>query len=518
MTLNQIAIFLVLIAANAREVAGDGGGWEDITPTGVPTETPSFRFDHAMTSVGDVVYLFGGWDGLLPQGDLWAVDLASSAPRWEQINVTAGDAPVARYGHGIEHVGGGTVLLFGGTAGKGAVPLGDAWTLQRPEGGGQHQWQPRSFGGEVPSPRRSFGMACSGSTAWLFGGNSTEGLLADLYSINVREAVPTWRRHAVGAPPPGMSEHGMSIVGSLVFVVGGPHHTPISVDTAEEAPAWRAAPLLPANAARFSFGMASVGSVVWVFGGGVQSGTNASSSGSMDYISIRDFDSLDAGEIVTPAWVQHEIVQSGTVKTPTPRRGVQHGLVRVSNSLVLFGGIGQSSDDTKKLWRYKAGPECPAGAYNASLGTTCSLCSPGRFSLSFATRCSLCRPGSFSDGYGVTGCALCPSGTFSRGVGAVSRGTCEACRAGTYSGRLGAAAQEECVQCPENSYGNAGGVNSRGACEGCAAGTVSGGGATMCRPPWGRVGGGEEGGPRARSEHAVAAMGVSGPIPLSHGG
>ena len=77
---------------------------------------PSARAFHAMAPLGgDQVLLFGGYDGIDPNGESWVYDLSDNT--WTNRTPAAG--PSARFGHAMASLGGDRGLLFGGYDGSG---------------------------------------------------------------------------------------------------------------------------------------------------------------------------------------------------------------------------------------------------------------------------------------------------------------------------------------------------------------------------------------------------------------
>ena len=134
---------------------------------------------------------------------------------------------------------------------------------------------------------------------------------------------------------------------------------------------------------------------------------------------------------------------------------------------------------------------CAPGEYGAGDGArlrdSCQLCPSGTFSAAAAARnvtaCADCKLGAFSAN-GSTACTPCPVGTFSTTPRAASVAACTECREDTYSGEIGASAEDSCQACPAGNKSlagsdslddclgicNIGQTGEPGACEVCAAG------------------------------------------------
>ncbi|HET7678124.1 MAG TPA: kelch repeat-containing protein [Candidatus Limnocylindrales bacterium] len=211
--------------------------WQAIQPRGM---RPAGRFGHTATWVPDVgLVVWSGQAGADFFADLWAFDPAAGS--WREL-AAGGARPAPRYGacaalgpdgslwisHGFTDTGrfadtraydfaagrwsdetpagtlpvkrclhdclwaaDGRLLLYGGQT-DGVASLGDLWALP-PDG----TWQEIAAG---PPPRRLYGLATVGARAWLFGGGGREGLLGDLWTLDL--ASLGWRQEtAAGAPP-----------------------------------------------------------------------------------------------------------------------------------------------------------------------------------------------------------------------------------------------------------------------------------------------------------------------------
>jgi Galactose oxidase, central domain len=92
----------------------------------------------------NVAYLFGGRDGEVVFGDLWAYDLASDT--WEELAAPAG--PAARFGHEAVWVEGTGLVAFAGQAGP-TTFFSDLWTYDP----GAGSWRELPSSGAVPVAR-----------------------------------------------------------------------------------------------------------------------------------------------------------------------------------------------------------------------------------------------------------------------------------------------------------------------------------------------------------------------------
>ena len=106
---------------------------------------PTAREDHTWTgdATGDVAYLFGGRDGTILFGDLWAYELATDT--WTQVPAEGGPAP--RFGHEAVWADGVGLVVFAGQAGTDF--FNDLWAFD-PDAG---TWRQLPASGDVPVAR-----------------------------------------------------------------------------------------------------------------------------------------------------------------------------------------------------------------------------------------------------------------------------------------------------------------------------------------------------------------------------
>lgn len=140
--------------------------WTDISPTGT---RPLKRCLHEAVydAIGDRMLLFGGCSsgfGPCPQGDLWAFDLATHT--WTELTLAEGPLAVSNPGLVFlpQH---NQALLFGGNSQDG--PIADLWILET----APLDWSPLDLIG--PTARRSHDLTLDQhGVLWLFGGKGEE--------------------------------------------------------------------------------------------------------------------------------------------------------------------------------------------------------------------------------------------------------------------------------------------------------------------------------------------------------
>ncbi len=152
----------------------DGTSWTDMNAT----LTTGFHCNgHAIASLGDTIYLFGG---VAAGSDTWAYDGAS----WTQVSTVG---PVGRAFASMTTYGD-KIVLFGGEEDANHI-LNDTWEWDG------STWTERSVAG--PPPRWHAGMAPFAGKLVLFGGDSGSGWLGDTW----RWDGSNWAQASAAGPP-----------------------------------------------------------------------------------------------------------------------------------------------------------------------------------------------------------------------------------------------------------------------------------------------------------------------------
>ena len=104
------------------------GREETLVPSAIrgPATVPSPRSDHDMAydAESDRAILFGGWNGLVPQGDTWAYDFNTN--EWALMNPATGPSP--RFLHAMAYdAESDRVILYGGVQTESLTPTNDTW-------------------------------------------------------------------------------------------------------------------------------------------------------------------------------------------------------------------------------------------------------------------------------------------------------------------------------------------------------------------------------------------------------
>ncbi|XP_010929266.1 adagio-like protein 1 [Elaeis guineensis] len=227
----------------ARELTTlEAAAWRKLTVGGAVE--PS-RCNFSACAVGNRVVLFGGEGvNMQPMNDTFVLDLNASKPEWRYVNVSS--APPGRWGHTLSCLNGSWLVVFGGCGTQGL--LNDVFILdldaQRPE------W--REISGLAPPLPRSWHSSCTldGTKLVVSGGCADSGvLLSDTYLLDVTMEKPMWREIPASWTPPSRLGHSLSVYdGRKILMFGGLAKSgPLrlrssdvfTMDLSEEEPCWR---------------------------------------------------------------------------------------------------------------------------------------------------------------------------------------------------------------------------------------------------------------------------------------
>lgn len=191
------------------------GQWIEQEVKGSP---PSARHGHATAVVGDIAFTFGGCsmeDGeAILYNDLHMLVVTPTELSWEEVP-HSGHLPCARFGHSLCAVRG-ALYLFGGQASLVASEalIGvfrfhlDSLSWEKVCGGGL---APRAL---CPA------VAALGDDIYVMGGVRGGQACNDVFQFNTVSL--TWTPvHTFGVAPSPRCDHGMTAVGTLLYVFGG---------------------------------------------------------------------------------------------------------------------------------------------------------------------------------------------------------------------------------------------------------------------------------------------------------
>lgn len=316
-------------------VAGTGATQPANTWTNQATATaPTAAFSHSMVHVGGgTIILFGGKDDLgTALGETWQYTTGTNT--WAQLSPVT--SPSARDAHDMVFVGNNTALLFGGKDSIGDE-LSDTWTYNATT----NVWTQLTPTGS-PSPRFRHAMAyVGGDLVVLFGGKDDTGVFqSDTWEYDV--TANTWTQATPAVSPTYRVAHKMASGGTGVAVMHGgvDDFQTVYADTWEYTAAtdtWTQITAATSPAERMNHELVSLG------------------NGFLLLYSGKGFDAW--GDAVPGTWVYNLASQTWTNMNPSlePQPVFAYGMAPMGGgSAIIFGGSeldggGNYSTDT---WRY----------------------------------------------------------------------------------------------------------------------------------------------------------------------
>jgi len=201
-------------------------------PINATSTGPTPRFNHASAAVGRKIVIHGGWDGEVScMNDLWVFDTDSFT--WVQPRV-GGLPPTPRYGHSLNLLPDGRILLFGGCAletEKSCVPHYHSDLRQLDTEA--MTWSKPNRVGEKLSGRFGQSVTLVDSSLFIFGGwglggnqdkltNTREGAHS-VCSVNIDGNECTFDVPALDGKQAMEHKYGhtCTLVGSMLLVFGG---------------------------------------------------------------------------------------------------------------------------------------------------------------------------------------------------------------------------------------------------------------------------------------------------------
>ncbi|PWA88565.1 LOV domain-containing protein [Artemisia annua] len=209
------------------------------------------RCNFSACAAGNRLVLFGGEGvNMQPMDDTFVLNLDAVKPEWRQVSVKS--APPGRWGHTLSCLNGSWLVVFGGCGKQGL--LNDVFVLDLDAK--QPTWI-EVFGGGPPPPR-SWHSSCTieGSKLVVSGGCTDAGvLLNDTFLLDLTMEKPTWREIPTSRVPPSRLGHSLSVYGrTKILMYGGLANSghlrlrsseAYTIDLMDESPKWR---LLECNA------------------------------------------------------------------------------------------------------------------------------------------------------------------------------------------------------------------------------------------------------------------------------
>nr|AML77665.1 putative LOV domain-containing protein [Pilularia globulifera] len=227
----------------ARELTSlEGAAWRKIIVGGAVE--PS-RCNFSACAVGNRLVLFGGEGiNMQPMNDTFVLDLGSASPEWRHVHVHS--PPPGRWGHTLSCLNGSLLVVFGGCGHEGL--LNDVFVLDLDAQ--QPVW--REVAGGTPPLPRSWHSSCTldGTKLVVSGGCADSGvLLSDTYLLDLTMDKPMWKEIPVSWTPPSRLGHSLSVYeGCKMLMFGGfaksgslrlRSSDVYTIDLSEEEPNWK---------------------------------------------------------------------------------------------------------------------------------------------------------------------------------------------------------------------------------------------------------------------------------------
>ncbi|XP_073031074.1 adagio protein 3 [Primulina eburnea] len=216
--------------------------WKKLTVGGAVE--PS-RCNFSACAAGNRLVLFGGEGvNMQPMDDTFVLNLDATNPEWRRVIVKS--SPPGRWGHTLSCLNGSWLVLFGGCGSQGL--LNDVFVLDLDA---KHPTWREVFGGTPPLPR-SWHSSCTlgGSKLVVSGGCTDAGvLLSDTFLLDLNMDKPTWKEIPSPWTPPSRLGHSLSVYGKTkILMFGGlakSGHLQLrsgeayTMDMDDEKPQWR---------------------------------------------------------------------------------------------------------------------------------------------------------------------------------------------------------------------------------------------------------------------------------------
>nr|AML78159.1 putative LOV domain-containing protein [Sarcandra glabra] len=227
----------------ARELTTlEAAAWKKLTVGGAVE--PS-RCNFSACAAGNRLVLFGGEGvNMQPMDDTFVLNLDSENPEWRRVKVAS--SPPGRWGHTLSCLNGSWLVVFGGCGKQGL--LNDVYVLDLDA----HQPTWKEVHGEAPPLPRSWHSSCTidGSKLVVSGGCTDAGvLLSDIFLLDLTMKKPMWREIPTSWDPPSRLGHTLSVYGrTKIMMFGGLAKSgPLrlrsceayTIDLEDEEPLWR---------------------------------------------------------------------------------------------------------------------------------------------------------------------------------------------------------------------------------------------------------------------------------------
>ncbi|KAK9750840.1 hypothetical protein RND81_02G225700 [Saponaria officinalis] len=227
----------------ARELTTlEAVSWRKFTVGG--SVEPS-RCNFSACAAGNRLVVFGGEGvGMQPMDDTFVMNLDSEHPEWRRVVVKS--SPPGRWGHTLSCFNGSWLVVFGGCGRQGL--LNDVFVLDLDA---KHPTWTEICGG-TPPVRRSWHSSCTvdGTKLVVSGGCTDSGeLLSDTFVLDLTTDRPVWKEIPTSWSPPSRLGHSLSVYGrTKIFMFGGlvksgqlrlRSSEAYTIDIGHENPQWR---------------------------------------------------------------------------------------------------------------------------------------------------------------------------------------------------------------------------------------------------------------------------------------
>ena len=293
--------------------------WSLLEPT---SSKPSARRLHTLTSVGNKLYLHGGFTSSR-NDDLWEYDVPSN--RWLKLNPT-GSKPSARNAHTLTSVDD-KLYLHGGSTGSGMFN-NELWEYNT----SSHTWSLLNPTGSKPIGRSGHKLTSIGNKLYLHGGStsaSSNSYNNELWEYDIDDN--SWLLlESSGDKPTVRYGHTLTSVDDKLYLHGGSTGGDELWEYDVDSNAWSL--LEPSGdkpSGRSNHTLTSVGNKLYLHGGNVGG------------------DELWEYDINDNVWLMLEPIDS----KPSARN--YHTLTNIRNKLYLHGG--NTGGNNGELWEYTIG-------------------------------------------------------------------------------------------------------------------------------------------------------------------
>lgn len=193
---------------------------------------PPSRSAHVAAVYKDKMYIFGGWDGVEHNNDMFTFSFKSR--KWKLIQCQGKEAPIPRCSHtAVVCESDKSMYIFGGYGGPTKSYLGDLWKYTFET----KSWQEISPDKEGPSPRSRMRITEWCNRLYLLGGWDRQQHFKDFFEFDLDSL--EWKKLDVSFPyeSKGIGQHSMCVHNNILYVFSG--FDPISRNPSSRMLAYR---------------------------------------------------------------------------------------------------------------------------------------------------------------------------------------------------------------------------------------------------------------------------------------